>query len=88
MTHQDMQDLLIIHDTADVIEKSISSVFGEIGDDNLFRNLQFTVERMITRNSVIYDPEKDFDKQEIGEILEQRGDYEERAGRLLGNVVK
>lgn len=84
MTNQDMQDLLIIHDTTEVIETAISSIFGEIGEDNLFRNLQFTIQRLITRNSVIYDPEKDFGDQEIGEILEQNGNYEERAARLLG----
>ena len=84
MTHQDMQDLLIIHDTADVIEKSISSVFGEIGEEGRFGELQCALSRLILRNASIYDPEKDIDEQEIGELLDMSGNYEERAGRMMG----
>ena len=84
MTHQDMTDLLKIHDKTEAIEAAISSVFGEIDENNPFRDLQFTVQRMIARNSTIYDPGKDIDEQEFGEILERKGEYEERAGKLLG----
>ena len=84
MTHQDMTDLLKIHDTTEAIEAAISSVFGEISESSPFRDLQFTVQRMIARNSTIYDPGKDIDEQEFGEILDRKGDYEERAGKLMG----
>ena len=79
MTTQDMTDLFIINDAAE----AISSVFGEIGEEGRFGELQRAVFRLISRNAPIYDPEKDIDDQEIGEILDQREDYEERDGRLL-----
>ena len=82
MTTQDLTDLLIINDAADDIADSISSVFGEIGEEGRFGGLQRAVFRLISRNSTIYDPEEDIG--EIGEILDQRGNYEERAGRLMG----
>ena len=82
MTKQDLIDLLIINDAADDIADSISSVFGEIGEEGRFGELQRAVFRLISRNSTIYDPEEDIG--EIGEILDQRGNYEERAGRLMG----
>ena len=78
-----MKDLLMIQE----IEKAISSVFGEIDGSNPFRDLQFTMQRMIAWNSTIYDPGKDIDEQEFGEILDQEGDYEERASRLMGDMV-
>ena len=40
--------------------------------------------RIILRNASIYDPEKNLDEQEIGELLDMSGNYEERAGRLMG----
>jgi hypothetical protein len=46
--------------------------------------LQKALFRLISRNASIYDPEKDIDEQEIGELLDMSGNYEERAGRLLG----
>ena len=45
------------------------------------RQLQTALFRLISRNAAIYDPEEDIG--EIGEILDQCGNYEERAGRLL-----
>ena len=39
MTKQDLIDLLIINDTADDIADSISSVFGEIGEEGRFGEL-------------------------------------------------
>ena len=87
MTQQDMADLLMIHDKTGEIEAAISSVFGEIDESNPFRDLQFTVQRMIARNSTIYDTGKDIDEQEFGEILNRKGEYEERAGKLLGDMV-
>ena len=48
------------------------------------RQLQTALFRLISRNAAIYDPEKDIDDQEIGRVLDQHGDYEQRAGRLLG----
>ena len=82
MTKQDMTDLLIIHDAAEAISEAISSVFGEIGEEGRFGELQRAVFRLISRNAAIYDPEEDIG--EIGEILDQRGNYEERAGRMMG----
>ena len=84
MTKQDFIDLLIINDAADDIADSISSVFGEIGEEGRFGELQRALFRLISRNAAIYDPEKDIDDQEIGRVLDQHGDYEQRAGRLLG----
>ena len=86
MTKQDLIDLLIINDAADDIADSISSVFGEIGEEGRFGELQRAVFRLISRNSTIYDPEEDIG--EIGEILDQRGNYEERASKLLGSMVQ
>ena len=88
MTKQDMTDLLIINDAADDIADSISSVFGEIGEEGRFGELQKALFRLISRNSVIYDPEEDIDEQEIGAILDHHGDYQERASRLLGTMIK
>ena len=85
MTKQDLIDLLIIND-ADDIADSISSVFGEIGEEGRFGELQKAVFRLISRNAPIYDPEEDIG--EIGEILDQRGNYEERASKLLGSMVQ
>ncbi len=84
MTKQDLIDLLIINDAADDIADSISSVFGEIGEEGRFGELQRAVFRLISRNAAIYDPGKDIDEQEIGELLDMSGNYEERAGRLMG----
>ena len=84
MTKQDLIDLLIINDAADDIADSISSVFGEIGEERRFGELQRAVFRLISRNAAIYDPEKDIDEQEIGELLDMSGNYEERAGRMMG----
>ena len=86
MTKQDLIDLLIINDAADDIADSISSVFGEIGEEGRFGELQRAVFRLISRNTAIYDPEEDIG--EIGEILDQRGNYEERASKLLGSMVQ
>ncbi len=85
MTKQDLIDLLIIND-ADDIADSISSVFGEIGEEGRFGELQKAVFRLISRNAAIYDPEEDIG--EIGEIPDQRGNYEERASKLLGSMVQ
>ena len=84
MTKQDFIDLLIINDAADDIADSISSVFGEIGEEGRFGELQRALFCLISRNASIYDPEKDIDEQEIGELLDMSGNYEERAGRLMG----
>ena len=84
MTKQDFIDLLIINDAADDIADSISSVFGEIGEEGRFGELQKAVFRLISRNAAIYDPKEDIDEQEIGELLDMSGNYEERAGRLMG----
>ena len=84
MTKQDFIDLLIINDAADDIVNSISFIFGEIGEEGRFGELQKTLFRLISRNASIYDPEKDIDKQKIGELLDMSGNYEERAGRLMG----
>ncbi len=84
MTKQDFIDLLIINDAADDIADSISSVFGEIGEEGRFGELQRAVFRLISRNAAIYDLKKDIDDQEIGEILDMSENYEERAGRLMG----
>ena len=84
MTKQDFIDLLIINHAADDIADSISSVFGEIGEEGRFGELQCALSRIILRNASIYDPEKDLDEQEIGELLDMSGNYEERAGRLMG----
>ena len=84
MTKQDMIDLLIIHDAAEAISDAISSVFGEIGEEGRFGELQRALFRLISRTASIYDPEKDIDEQEIGELLDMSGNYEERAGRLMG----
>ena len=84
MTKQDFIDLLIINDVADDIADSISSVFGEIREEGRFGKFQRAVFRLISRNAAIYDPEKDIDEQEIGELLDMSGNYEERAGRLMG----
>ena len=84
MTKQDLIDLLIINDAADDIVDSISSVFGEIGEEGRFGELQRALFRLISRNAAIYDPEKDIDEQEIGKLLDMSGNYEERAGRLMG----
>ena len=84
MTTQDMTDLLIIHDAAEAISEAISSIFGEIGEEGRFGELQRALFRLISRNASIYDPEKDIDEQEIGELLDMSGNYEERAGRLMG----
>ena len=84
MTKQDLIDLLIINDAADDIADSISSVFGEIGEEGRFGELQKAVFRLISRNAAIYDPKEDIDEQEIGELLDISGNYEERAGRLMG----
>ena len=84
MTNQDMQDLLIIHYAAEAISEAISSVFGEIGEEGRFEELQCALSRIIIRNASIYNPEKDIDEQEIGELLDMSGNYEERAGRLMG----
>ena len=86
MTKQDFIDLLIINDAADDIADSISSVFGEIGEEGRFGELQKAVFRLISQNAAIYDPEEDIG--EIGEILDQRGNYEERASKLLGSMVQ
>ncbi len=43
MTKQDFIDLLIINDAADDIADSISSVFGEIGEEGRFGELQRAV---------------------------------------------
>ena len=86
MTKQDLIDLLIINDAADDIADSISFVFGEIGEEGRFGELQRAVFRLISRNAAIYDPEEDIG--EIGEILDQRGNYEERASKLLGDMVQ
>ena len=59
MTKQDFIDLLIINDAADDIADSISSVFGEIGEEGRFGELQCALSRLILRNASIYDPEKD-----------------------------
>ena len=88
MTKQDIIDLLIINDAADDISEAISSIFGEIGEEGRFGELQRALFRLITRNAPIYDPEQDIDDQELGEILDQKGDYEERASRLLGTMIK
>ena len=40
MTKQDMTDLLIINDAAEAISEAISSVFGEIGEEGRFGELQ------------------------------------------------
>ena len=84
MTTQDMTDLLIIHDAAEAISEAISSVFREIGEEGQFGELQCALSRIILRNASIYDAEKDIDEQEIGELLDMSGNYEERAGGLLG----
>ena len=84
MTKQDLIDLLIINDAADDIADSISSVFGEIGEEGRFGELQRALFRLISRNAAIYDPKEDIDEQEIGELLDISGNYEERAGRLMG----
>ena len=85
MTKQDLIGLLIIHDAAEAISEAISSVFGEIGEEEgRFGELQCALSRIILRNASIYDPEKDIDEQEIGELLDMSGNYEERAGRLMG----
>ena len=84
MTKQDMTDLLIIHDSTEAISEAISSVCREIGEEGRFGELQRAVFRLIPRNAAIYDPKKDIDDQEIGEILDMSGNYEERAGRLMG----
>lgn len=84
MTKQDLIDLLIINDTADDIADSISSVFGEIREEGRFGELQCALSRIILRNAAIYDPEKDIDEQEIGELLDMNANYEERAGMLMG----
>ena len=86
MTKQDLIDLLIINDAVDDIADSISSVFGEIGEEGRFGELQRAVFRLISRNSTIYDPEEDIG--EIGDIMDQRGNYEERASKLLGSMVQ
>ena len=86
MTKQDLIDLLIINDAADDIADSISSVFGEIGEEGRFGELQKAVFRLISQNAAIYDPEEDIG--EIGEILDQRGNYEERASKLFGSMVQ
>ena len=59
MTTQDMTDLLIIHDAAEAISEAISSLFGEIGEEGRFGELQKAVFRLISRNAAIYDPEED-----------------------------
>ena len=46
--------------------------------------MQRAVFRLISRNAAIYDLKKDIDDQEIGEILDMSENYEERAGRLMG----
>ncbi len=84
MTKQDFIDLLIINDAADDIADFISSIFGEIGEEGQFGELQCALSRIILRNAAIYDPEKDLDEQEIGELLDMSGNYEERAGRMMG----
>ena len=84
MTKQDLTDLLIINDAAEAISEAISSVFGEIGEEGRFGELQRAVFRSISRNAAIYDPKEDIDEQEIGELLDMSGNYEERAGRLMG----
>ena len=84
MTKQDLIDLLIINDAADDISDAISSIFGEIGEEGRFGELQCALSRLILRNAAIYDPEKDIDEQEIGELLDMSGNYEERAGRMMG----
>ena len=84
MTTQDMTDLLIIHDAAEAISEDIRSIFGEIGEEGRFGELQRALFCLISRNASIYDPEKDIDEQEIGELLDMSGNYEERAGRLMG----
>ena len=84
MTTQDMTDLLIIHDAAEAISEAISSIFGEIGEEGRFGELQRALFCLISRNASIYGPEKDIDEQEIGELLDMSGNYEERAGRLMG----
>ena len=86
MTKQDLIDLLIINDAADDITDSINSVFGEIGEEGRFGEFQRAVFRLISRNSAIYDPEEDIG--EIGEILDQRGNYEERARKIIGDMVQ
>ena len=84
MTKQDFIDLLIINDAADDIADSISFIFGEIGEEGRFGELRRALFRLISRNAAIYDPEKDIDEQEIWELLDMSGNYEERAGRLMG----
>ena len=86
MTKQDFIDLLIINDAADDITEAFGSVFGEIGEEGRFGELQKAVFRLISRNSTIYDPEEDIG--EIGEALDQRGNYEERVSKLLGSMVQ
>ena len=46
--------------------------------------MQRAVFRLISRNAAIYDPKEDIDEQEIGELLDMNGNYEERAGRMMG----
>ncbi len=87
MTKQDLIDLLIIDDAADDIADSVSAIFGEIGEEGRFGELQKALFRLISRNASIYDPEEE-DIGEIGEILDQRGNYEERASKLLGSMVQ
>ncbi len=84
MTKQDMTDLHIINDSAEAISEAISSVFREIGEEGRFGKLQCALSRIIPWNASIYDPERDIDEQEIGELLDMNGNYEERAGRLMG----
>jgi hypothetical protein len=77
-----LRKTLIIHDAADDISQTISSSFDEIGEEGRFGELQRALFSLISRNSTIYDPVEDIG--EVGEILDQKGDYEERAGRLMG----
>ncbi len=72
MTKQDLVDLLIINDAADDISQAISSVFGEIGEEGRFGELQCALFRLISRNSAIYDPQKDIDEQEIGGLRRRK----------------
>ena len=82
MKQQDMIDLLRINDAVDELDDLLERISGTT-EGGLIGDLRL-VSQIIARNSSIWDRDLDFYEQEIGEILDQRGNYEERDRRLMG----
>ena len=82
MTQQDMIDLLRINDAVDELDALLERISGTI-EEGMIGELRL-VSEIIARNSAIWDRNLNFYEQEIGDILDQRENYEERDRRLMG----